>query len=60
MDLNQEVVPFPIDPVTSPREKQPYTEPKLIEWGSLVDLTKGSAIHTVTDADFSGTSVRES
>lgn len=45
-----------MEPASSPEDKRPYCEPELVEWGSLVDLTKGPLQHTVTDLDFSGTS----
>lgn len=32
---------YEMEPTTSSAEKRPYCQPELMEWGSLVDLTRG-------------------
>lgn len=46
---------LPSAPNEAPRKT--YGAPVLVEWGSLVDLTRGSIPNSIEDPDMMGTSI---
>lgn len=60
MTLNEEAIPFPSleSGKSSEPGKRPYVEPDLMEWGTLLDLTRGPVIFIPDDLE-GGTSSPE-